>query len=174
MSSIIIPFSKWKVGFLLAMNLILFIFVFLIFFGVSPFIAGFYTIYQIWYIRLLWRRLIGKIPGIVIDEEGIENNSQWLSLGKVPWKDIKAIEQGRVFFVHKVINIKLQYPELNLSREKSSFKKWCFFFKQITSRSYVEIRAKLLSKSHDQLVEILSSIDINNPNFDDYSEHLID
>jgi hypothetical protein len=67
-------------------------------------------------------KLIDKRPGIVINEEGLFDNSGAVSVGLVPWPDIKRVFIARVMKQEFLI-IEVTNPEDYLNRFKNFFKK---------------------------------------------------
>ena len=68
------------------------------------------------------RKLTDKKPGIVIDDEGITDNSSAVAVGLIPWSDIKQLAKAKVMKQEFII-IVVNNPEYYLSQQTSFLKK---------------------------------------------------
>ncbi|WP_417429760.1 STM3941 family protein [Halpernia sp.] len=122
----------------------------LVFFG----ICGFY----------IFKKMIDKNPGIIINYHGITDNSSGLSAGFIPWEDINAIEMTTITN-QKFIVIILKNPENYIDKVKSKFKQRAMRINYKISNSPVNISANSLKINFNKLYELLNqSLLENNKN----------
>lgn len=175
MQTTVIKFGKVRSFFLLLILLLYdLIGIGLIFNGVSFFIGIGLLAYfgsQTWKVG---RMFLGIDPALVIDHEGIIDNSRWISVGRIKWEEIASIKTQKVFLVFNVIAISLKDPYSFIGKQKNIFKKWSLLWRQITRQSNIQIQPQLLAISYNQLANILLKIDLDNPSSLDLSGHLIE
>lgn len=102
------------------------------------------------------RKLPENKPGLIIDQEGLIDNSSALSPGKIPWSDIvniSVIEISR----QKLILLEVKNPQDYIDRQTNGFKKKLM---QINHNSYgtpLSISANSLQIEFDELVTLLTN-----------------
>lgn len=85
---------------------------FINFFGVlSVFFFGFILV------TLIKKRLFDKNIGIEVNEEGIIDNSSFVSIGLIKWEDIVSIEKSNVMSTHFLL-INVKNPENYIKKAK--------------------------------------------------------
>lgn len=67
------------------------------------------------------KKLFDKKVGLIIDENGITDNSSALSIGLIEWKDINGIELTQVNSI-KFLRIGFKNPEKYISKAKNGIK----------------------------------------------------
>jgi hypothetical protein len=68
------------------------------------------------------RKLGETEPGVIINEEGITDNSSALKVGMIPWKDVSGLKAAKVMrqqFLMVVVN----NPDEYIARQPSAFKR---------------------------------------------------
>lgn len=69
-----------------------------------------------------FKKLRDNSPGLIISDKGIVDNSSGVSAGFVPWTDVIAIQESRVFN-NRFINLMVKNPEEYIARQKNIFKR---------------------------------------------------
>lgn len=69
-----------------------------------------------------FKKLNDNSPGLIISDEGVVDNSSGISTGFIPWTDITAIKETKVFN-NRMINLVVKNPEEYISRQKSFIKR---------------------------------------------------
>jgi|SRR5690554_5010817 len=72
-------------------------------------------------ITMIKKIFVDKSLGIVINEDGITDNSSYTGVGLIKWKDIKAIRKNEVAST-KFLLINLTNPEEYITKNKSKIK----------------------------------------------------
>ncbi len=99
-------------------------------------------------------KLTDKKPGIVIDDNGILDNSSAVAVGLIPWKDIKQFATAKVMKQEFLIII-VYNPEFYISRQTNIFKKKGMQYNLNNYGSPLAISANGLKSSLTELTEIL-------------------
>lgn len=87
------------------------------------FIAGLLSILFFGFTGLSFlKKLRDKLPGLIISEKGIMDNSSGVSAGFIPWTDVVAIKETKVVN-QTLINIVVKNPQMYIDRQKSAFKR---------------------------------------------------
>jgi hypothetical protein len=126
-----------------------------------------------WNIRRAWRELRGERLALIIDKEGLVDNTHWYSLGRVEWEEIDSIKTKQLFFIQHV-EVIFKDPSRVIQKEKNSLKKLAQSIRLLLNKPPMLLNNIMLEISHNELATILGNIDFENPNFLDMSEHLID
>ncbi len=69
-----------------------------------------------------FKKLNDNSLGLIISDEGVVDNSSGINAGFVPWTDITAIEEIKVFN-NRMINLVVKNPEEYIARQKNIFKR---------------------------------------------------
>ena len=128
--------------------------------------------FLLWNIRRTWRGLIGKRPALIIDREGIVDNTHWYSLGRVEWEAVDLIKSKQLFLIQNV-QVIFKDPSAVIQKEKKFFKKLVQSIHLLTKKTPMLLNSRLLGIPHHELTTLLRNIDFENPDFVDLSEHLI-
>ena len=72
-----------------------------------------------------YKGIINIFPALVLDENGITDNTYFFSVGEIKWEDIKEIKTVRILFLFKFIKIILNNPKFYIKREKNYFTHGC-------------------------------------------------
>lgn len=100
------------------------------------------------------QKLFDKKPGLIIDAEGITDNSSGVSAGKILWKDVKEISMQEVMS-QKFIMLKMKNPEFYLQREKNPIKKRMMELNYKLYQTPINISANGLKIGFDDLYELI-------------------
>lgn len=107
------------------------------------------------------RKLLDKEPGLVLNEQGIYDNTSAFRFGLIPWSDISHIYereiQASITSKQRFVTIGLIEPEKYISRETKLLKRKIL---QINARSYgspVHISTNGLKTNHNELLVLLNS-----------------
>jgi hypothetical protein len=100
------------------------------------------------------KKLFDKKVGLVIDSNGITDNSSGTSVGYIPWKDIIGIE---IFIIHgqKIIAILVNNPDEYISRQKNLFRQKTLEWNYNLCGSPISLSANTLICKHNELERIL-------------------
>jgi hypothetical protein len=102
----------------------------------------------------LLKKLFDKKPGLIISNNGIVDNSSGISVGFVPWSDIKEIKETMVAN-QKFINLIVKNPQHYIEGQPTKLKRW------IVKRNYksfgtpIGISANGLKYNYDELKLLL-------------------
>ncbi|MCS3797534.1 STM3941 family protein [Niastella sp. OAS944] len=102
------------------------------------------------------KKLFDKKPGLIINEQGIYDNSSAFRFGLVPWSDILQVYERTVQKQH-FVTIGLVDPEKYISRETNIFKKKLL---QVNLKSYgspIHISTNGLKTNHKDLLNLINS-----------------
>jgi hypothetical protein len=105
------------------------------------------------------RKLFNNEPGLVIDREGIVENSGAVSVGRIPWSDISEIKETTVQALtskQRFIIIVVKNPTEYISRQGSSVTRRLLTLNFNKSGSPVHITTNGLKIKHDELKDILT------------------
>ena len=102
------------------------------------------------------RKFIDKRPGLIMDENGLIDNSSGLSVGQVYWSEIENIS---VIKIHrqKLIMIKVNDPEKFVEKQKNKLKKRMMLMNLKMYGSPLSITSNGLKISFDELFSILTN-----------------
>lgn len=103
---------------------------------------------------ILVPELLNRRHGLIINREGITDNSSALAVGLIPWADILEIRVVRIVF-EKTAMIIVRNPEDYLNRATSAWRRWAM---QRNYRSYgspISIASGYLKISKDELHQLL-------------------
>jgi hypothetical protein len=104
---------------------------------------------------LVFKKLLNKEPGFVINSKGITDNSSGTSAGFIPWSEIDSFQITKVF-TQKFIAIILKDPEHYLSKVEGKFKKRSMTLNYKSSKSPVNISTNSLKISFGELLQLLN------------------
>lgn len=103
---------------------------------------------------LLFRKYMDTKPGLIINEQGLIDNSSAVSAGFIPWDDIESI-QMLTLNRQDFIQIKVSNPQDYIDQQKSSFKRKLMQLNQSTYGSPINITANTLKISSEELFAII-------------------
>lgn len=104
---------------------------------------------------ILLRKIIENKPGLIINSEGVIDNSSGLSAGLVLWSDILSISTTNVTDQKFIVFI-VKNPEEYISRQKGIFKRGAMKFNYRFYGSPINISANTLNTNFDKLFELLN------------------
>lgn len=175
MKTITVSFAKWHSVVMLFINLLylftmsLFIFVAWDFvFLIIPTVLFFG-----WNIKRAWQELTGKRPALIIDKEGLVDNTRWYSLGRVGWEEVDSIKRKQ-FFLLEDMRVIFRNPKAVIQKEKNPLKRLLQRVQMGLKETPMLFGNRALAISQYELATLLENIDFENPNFVDMSAHLID
>ncbi|MFV0605987.1 MAG: STM3941 family protein [Niabella sp.] len=115
------------------------------------------------------QKVFNKKPGLILDNEGIVDNSLGVMFAKLYWKQVTAVEQleseGKYY-----IRISIKDPEKYIAAEKNPMKRRMLELNYGTLKTPVNIVTERLKINHDELFARIQnltrdygSIEKNNP-----------
>lgn len=126
------------------------------------------TIMGVLGIYFFTRKLFDKNPGLVINEQGIYDNTSAFKFGLIPWSDISQIYersiQASIASKQHFVTIGLIEPDKYILREPNIFKKRLL---KVNARSYgspIHISTNGLKINHKDLLNLIVS------NFEKYKQ----
>lgn len=106
------------------------------------------------------RKLFDDKPGLVIDENGIYDNTSAFNFGFIPWSDISQIYertvQASIASKQHFITIGLLNPDKYISREKNSLKRKLLSANANSYGSPIHISTNGLKTNHHELLQVLT------------------
>jgi hypothetical protein len=107
------------------------------------------------------KKLFDKGPGLVIDEEGIYDNTSAFKFGLIPWSDISEIFersiQASITSKQHFVTIGLVDPDKYISREKNTLKRKLLEANAKSYGSPIHISTNGLKTNHHDLFKLLSA-----------------
>ena len=103
---------------------------------------------------VLIRKLLDHRPGLIIDQNGITDNTTYMSVGRIEWKDIVGLNTYQVEST-KMIIIYIENPEKYIKRAKNSLAAKSMRMSQSMTGSPLSINSGALQISHDELEHLL-------------------
>jgi len=119
--------------------------------------VGFFGLCAIFYVI----KLFDNKPGLIIDKNGILDNSSGISSGLIPWQDIQDINVLKIVR-QKIILIVVSNPEDYIVRQKSGFKRKISRLNYNKYETPVQITANGLKIGFNELLSLIQSNRINN------------
>ncbi|MBS1601619.1 MAG: hypothetical protein JST42_03040 [Bacteroidetes bacterium] len=105
------------------------------------------------------KKLFDNRPGLILDEQGIYDNTSAFKFGLIPWSDICEISaasiQASIASKQHFITLKLVDPQKYIAREKNFFKKKLL---QANAKSYgspIHISTNGIKADHSELLIIV-------------------
>lgn len=115
------------------------------------FIAGLLSILFFGFTGLFFlKKLQDRLPGLVISEEGIMDNSSGVSAGFIPWCDIITIKETKIVN-QKYINIVVKNPQMYINRQKNALKRKAMQVNYKTWGTAIGITVNGLKINYDDL-----------------------
>lgn len=102
------------------------------------------------------KKLLDNKPGLVIDKNGILDQSSGVSAGHIPWSDIQEIKITQVYN-QKFIMIIVHNPNDYITRQPSVFKRKAMEINFKTYGSPISITANTLQCDFDELQALLQT-----------------
>jgi hypothetical protein len=106
------------------------------------------------------KKLFDTKPGLVIDENGIYDNTSAFTFGLIPWRDVSKIYertvQASVASKQRFVTIGLVDPEKYIAREKNGLKRKLLAANSKSHGSPIHISTNGLKTSHAELLKILT------------------
>ena len=99
---------------------------------------------------VLIRKLLDHRPGLIIDQNGITDNTTYMSVGRIEWKDIVGLETYQVEST-KMIIIHIDNPEKYIKRAKNGLAANAMRMSQSMTGSPFSINSGALQINHDAL-----------------------
>lgn len=103
----------------------------------------------IWIFKILDRK-----PGVIIDENGIVDNSTSISLGQIPWSDIESVKPSSYF--SNVITVILKNPTKYIDKQKNPIKRMLLGVNYRRNGSPVNIQTLTLQADNKTLIEAIN------------------
>ena len=102
------------------------------------------------------RKLFDNEPGLIIDQNGIINNTNASSMGLIEWDDITGIEKKQVMST-KFLIVYTNNPEKYIQRAKNFISKQAMNMNYKTYGSPISITSNSLKINFDDLEKIITS-----------------
>lgn len=119
------------------------------------FIAGFLSVFFFGFTGFFFlKKLQDKLPGIIISEKGIMDNSSGVSAGFIPWTDIITIKETKIVN-QKYINIVVKNPQMYIDRQKSALKRKAMQVNYKTWGTAIGITVNGLKINYDELKSLI-------------------
>jgi len=103
-----------------------------------------------------FKKLNDNSPGLIISDKGVVDNSSGISAGFVPWTDITAIKETRVFN-QRFINLVVKNPQNYIARQKSFIKRKFVQANYSSFGTAISISANGLKCNQSELKAILDN-----------------
>lgn len=110
-------------------------------------------------------------PALIIDEEGLVDYTNALSIGRIEWGQIREFNFNREL---RSIAILLKEPNLFIKRQQGLVQKGILWLNWKLDSSPFHINDRLLKLSFEELVQAIESRQWGGMPFHDFIEHLID
>jgi hypothetical protein len=104
-------------------------------------------LYAVW-------KFFDSAPGLIIDQQGIVDNSSGVSAGRIPWSEIKAVHVTTVEF-QRFLTIEVRDPEKYIQRA-SFLKRQLVKLNAAYFDSPIQISALTLKIDFDELLDIVT------------------
>lgn len=114
--------------------------------------VGFFGLCSIFYVIKLFDNKLG----LIIDKQGILDNSSGVSSGLIAWQDIQDIAVLEIVR-QKIILIMVSNPDDYIARQKSGIKRKIMKLNYNNYETPIQITANGLKCSFDEIFEIISS-----------------
>jgi hypothetical protein len=101
------------------------------------------------------KKLFSTLPGLIISDEGITDNSSGLSAGPIPWKDILSV-QTTTAVNQRFILIMISNPQVQMDRQTSSLKRKAMAVNYRTYGTPICISANGLKCNFNELYGLLT------------------
>lgn len=153
-----IPLSKTKILlYLFGPIIFVALFIFIIVEMEPPFfvkIVGYFGILFFGFgFILLMGKMFDRRPGLIIDQNGITDHTQYTSVGLIEWKDIVGFDTYQVQST-KMIIVYIENPKKYIKRAKKTLAKAMRMSQSMTG-SPLSINSGALKISHDELERLL-------------------
>ena len=106
------------------------------------------------------KKLFDKKPGLIIDKNGIYDNTSAFNFGLIPWSDISQIYertvQASIASKQRFVTIGLTNPDKYISREKNFLKRKLLTANASSYGSPIHISTNGLKINHSDLLRILN------------------
>ncbi|MFT3705155.1 MAG: STM3941 family protein [Agriterribacter sp.] len=102
----------------------------------------------------LWRKINDEKPGLVINQDGIIDNSSGVSAGDIPWSDIVTIKTQKVFNQHFIM-LMLRNPNVYIEKQTNTIKKKAMELNFKNYGSPISISANTLECKFEELKHLL-------------------
>lgn len=116
-------------------------------------------------------KLVEKQPALLIDEDGIVDNSNALSIGRIEWGQIKSFSVNWKF---RSLVVEVKDPEYFIQLQKNPLKKIVMKLNWKWDRSPIHINDQLLSMKMEDVLQEIKSRQTEGMPFNDFLKHLID
>ncbi|KEO73527.1 STM3941 family protein [Anditalea andensis] len=164
-NKIIVPFSRPKLTKLIGIGLVFVVVgLGLIFYADNwpenvprwiPVVLGIFALLVFGYISMaILKKLTNKMPGLIIREDGIWDNSSAIAIGLIEWQDITKVDEchavGQDF-----ICIHVDDPQKYIKKAKNAFQERILTINHQTHASAIQITANGLQGTHQDVLGLL-------------------
>lgn len=119
------------------------------------------TIMGVFGIYFFSKKMFDKKPGLILNEQGIYDNTSVFRFGLIPWSDVSQVYertvQASIASKQRFVTIGLVNPDKYISRETNIIKKKLL---QVNAKSYgspVHISTNGLKTNHNELLNLINS-----------------
>ena len=154
-----IPLSKTKIGFAVLGSIVMISLCIFIIVEIEPFffveIVAYCGVAFFGLTAIAWgKQLFRSTPGLIIDEHGVTDHSNYTSVGLIEWADIVGIGHYQVEST-KMIIIHTDNPEKYIKRAKNGFAEKNMRMNQSMSGSPLTIISSSLKIEYEELEHLL-------------------
>jgi hypothetical protein len=118
------------------------------------------TIMGLFGIYFFGKKLFDNKPGLIIDGQGIYDNTSAFNFGLIPWSDISQIHertvQASIASKQRFVTIGLFNPDKYISREKNLLKRKLLAANKSSYCSPIHISTNGLKTNHNDLLQLLT------------------
>lgn len=118
------------------------------------FIGGLTVLVFASFLSLWIFKLLDKKPGVLVDENGIVDNSTYISVGKIPWSDIESVKPSN--YSSNVITVILKEPAKYIDKQKNPIKKKLLKANYKKNGSPVNIQTLSLNTDNKNLINAIN------------------
>ena len=102
----------------------------------------------------IFKKLFDKKVGLIIDEEGITDNSSAISVGLIEWQDIKGIETLQIAST-KLLMLQTDQPEKYIGKAKNGFSRRAMKANNKMYGSPLSLNATTLQIKYEELERLV-------------------
>jgi hypothetical protein len=127
------------------------------FFGSTKiiFISGLASVLFFGYVGYsISKKIFDKSPGLVISDDGINDNSSSVGAGFIPWSDINEI-RDTIIANQKFINLIVNNPQFYIDRQPNAWKRWIMKRNYASFGTEIGISANGLNCNYEDLKSLL-------------------
>jgi hypothetical protein len=117
-------------------------------------IGGFLILFFGFFLIYLTFKLVDKRPSLIINKEGIIDNSTAVAVGQILWDDIESFKGTKVWS-EKFVTPILKDPQKYIDQQNNVLKRKLLIVNFNKNGSPINISTNFLTIKHDELVQLL-------------------